>query len=46
MKKIMGVVIIYIMVSILTLVLSNRVEMLESRQDMRNLNASVALNLK
>lgn len=45
-KMILGVVSIYVVVSVLTLLLSNRVEMLEKREDLRNLNASVAYNLK
>ena len=46
MKKVLGVVIFYVVVGVLTLLLSNRVEMLESRNDMRNQNMSVTLNLK
>ncbi len=46
MKKVLGVVAIYVVVSLLTLVLTNRVEMLESREDLRNQNSSIAVNLK
>ncbi len=45
-KMILGIMGMYVVVSMLALLLSNRVEMLEKREDLRNLNASVAYNLK
>lgn len=46
MKKILGVITIYVVVVALTLALTNRVERLESREDIQNQNMSIAYNLK
>lgn len=46
MKKIIGLIAIYIVGGMLTLMLSNRVERLENREDLRNQNMSIAYNLK
>lgn len=45
-KKGLGMIAMYGMVVVLTLLLANRIERLESREDIQNQNTNIAFNLK
>ena len=46
LRKVLSIAMIYAVAILLVFCLTHRVERLESREDLRNINASMALNLK